>query len=291
MTDNKHWYYVRLNENHFDQERIIALESLADGYMYVNLYHKLLLRSLHQDGLLRFSKAMPYTPELLGRMCRLPAAVVKTGVEILEQLEFVRRLKDGTILILDIEDHIGKTSSEAFRKRKRRREQKALIEAGTSAGHLSDKRAPEKEPELEKELESEQGEKTDNSNNISINHTNATRVLENAIDVLNLSMGDQLPADWLQTVIDWLDVNTDDGEKMIVIATQLAIKRNQRTWAYVEGILMSWYNQGIVTVADIEKEQQAWKQRKESSASINENEIVDIPTNVDIENTDWSQFK
>ena len=146
-------------------------------------------------------------------------------------------------------------------------------------------------PESEKKLESDQEEKIDNSNNISINHTNATRVLENAIDVLNLSIGEQLPADWLQTVIDWLDVNPDDGEKMIVIATQLAIKRNQRTWAYVEGILMSWYNQGIVTVADIEKEQQAWKRRKESVASINENEIVDIPTNVDIANTDWSQFK
>ncbi|MBJ7694298.1 hypothetical protein C6P08_06925 [Weissella confusa] len=290
MTDKKHWYYVRLNENHFEQERIIALESLADGYMYVNLYHKLLLRSLQHDGSLRFSKAIPYTPELLGRMCRLPAGVVKTGVEVLEQMEFVRRLNDGTILILDIEDHIGKTSSEAERKRKRRRAQKALIEAETNVGHLSAKRAPEIELEIDIELEQES--ETNNSNNTSISHKSAASALQASIDMLGLSVGDELPSDWLQFIDNWLQcVDPDDGDGMIVIATQLAVKRNQMTWAYVEGILRSWQRHGIRSLLDIRREQEAWQQRNQPVTDITEIERIDIPLDVDILNTDWSQFK
>lgn len=290
MTDKKHWYYVRLNENHFEQERIIALESLADGYMYVNLYHKLLLRSLQHDGSLRFSQAIPYTPELLGRMCRLPAGVVKSGVEVLEQMEFVRRLNDGTILILDIEDHIGKTSSEAERKRKRRRQQKALIEAETNVGHLSAKRAPEIELEIDIELEQES--EPDNSNNTSINHTSATRAIQNAIDALGLSVGDEVPSDWQEYVADWLaEVDSDDGPKMIAIATQLAVKRNQMNWSYVEGILKSWQRRGIKSLADIQREQDMWNQRNQPLACMNTADRVDIPMDVDILNTDWSKYE
>ncbi len=54
MADSKKYYYLKLNENFFESDTMIVLESMPDGYLYSNILMKLYLRSLKNEGKLMF---------------------------------------------------------------------------------------------------------------------------------------------------------------------------------------------------------------------------------------------
>ena len=53
MSDNKHYYYIKLKADYFDTDEMIVLESMQDGYIYTNILLKLILRSLKKEGKLK----------------------------------------------------------------------------------------------------------------------------------------------------------------------------------------------------------------------------------------------
>lgn len=156
MADNQKYYYMRLKENFFETESMIVLESMPDGYLYSNILLKLYLRSLKNEGRLMFNDRIPYNPTILAQITRHSVGVVEKAIEIFKQLELIEILDNGAIYLLDIQEYIGRTSTEADRKRAYRNriaQEKTLVI--TDNGQVSDK-CPDKttpEIELEKEIE------------------------------------------------------------------------------------------------------------------------------------------
>lgn len=56
---------------------------------------------------------------------------------------------------------------------------------------------------------------------------------------------------------------------------------------YIETILVSWQKKNYHSLNDIKNERKKYRQYKQLQAD----EVVDIPTDVDILNTDWDKFK
>lgn len=158
MADNKKYYYLKLKEDFFDADEIKVLEALPDGFMYSNLLLKLYLTSLKTDGKLMLNKLIPYNSAMLSAITRLPVGVVEKGISILQEMNLIEVLDNGTIYMTDIQNYIGKSSTEGDRKREYRRQiesERALLEGSSSEneaenGHLSDKRPPEN---IDKSLE------------------------------------------------------------------------------------------------------------------------------------------
>ena len=152
MSDNKKYYYLRLKDNFFDSDELKILESMKDGYLYSNILLKLYLRSLKNDGKLVVNDRIPYNAEMLASVTGHQIGTVKQALSIFKELGLIDVLENGAIYMLDIQNFIGRGSSEADRKR----EYRQRIETDrTNVRQISDKTPPEIEKEIVKEIEKE----------------------------------------------------------------------------------------------------------------------------------------
>ena len=155
MSDNKKYYYLRLKENFFDSDELKILESMKDGYLYSNILLKLYLRSLKNDGKLVVNDRIPYNAEMLASVTGHQIGTVKQALSIFKDLGLIDVLENGAIYMLDIQNFIGKGSSEADRKREyRQRIETDRINVQTKVRQISEKSPPEieKDIEINKEL-------------------------------------------------------------------------------------------------------------------------------------------
>ncbi len=152
MSDNKKYYYLKLKDNFFDSDDIKLIEAMPNGYEYSSFYLKLCLMSLKDEGRLLFKGRIPYNEEMLSTITGHNIDIIKSALKLFVEMEILDKLDSGAIFLNDIQNFIGKGSSEAERKRiyrKRIDEEKKIkkIEMGQSPGH----RPPELEIELELE--------------------------------------------------------------------------------------------------------------------------------------------
>lgn len=129
--NNRKYYYLKLREDFFEREEIVILESIPDGFLYSNILMKLYLRSLKDAGRLMFKGVIPYTPDVLATLTRHSVGIVEKAVEIYKQLGLVEVLDNGAMFMLDVENFVGTSSTEAdrvraYRARIERERQEAL---------------------------------------------------------------------------------------------------------------------------------------------------------------------
>lgn len=135
MSDNKKYFYMRLKEDFYDSPEMMLIESMPNGYKMSNLLMKMYCRCLRGKGRLAVNERIPYSPEMLSTVTRIDIKTVKAALKKFVELGLIEILDSGMIFMLDIQEYVGESSTEADRKRKYR----AMIEeeSGKSDGHLS----------------------------------------------------------------------------------------------------------------------------------------------------------
>ena len=160
MSDNKKYYYLRLKENFFDSDELKILESMKDGYLYSNILLKLYLRSLKNDGKLVVNERIPYNAEMLASVTGHQVGTIKQALSMFKELGLIEVLENGAIYMLDIQNFIGKGSTEADRQRlydrriSEERKQNKLTQS-RNLEEICKISTPEIEIELEKDIEIE----------------------------------------------------------------------------------------------------------------------------------------
>ena len=117
MADNKKYYYLKLKEGFFESDEMLLIESMPDGYLYSNILLKLYLKSLKNDGKLVFRGFIPYTPQALASIVRHPVGIVEKALDTFRSMGLIDVLDNGEIYMLDIQNFIGQSSTEADRQR------------------------------------------------------------------------------------------------------------------------------------------------------------------------------
>lgn len=158
MSDNKKYYYMRLKENFFDTNEMKVLESLPDGYKYSNILMKLYLMSLQGNGKLMFNDRIPYNAQMIATITRHSIGDVEKALSIFKDLGLIDILDTGAIYMLDIQNYIGKSSTEADRQRLYQNKinsekQMCKISNKISCEDSNKKPTPEIELEIEKDIE------------------------------------------------------------------------------------------------------------------------------------------
>ena len=160
MSDNKKYYYLRLKDNFFDNDELKILESMKDGYLYSNILLKLYLRSLKNDGKLVVNERIPYNAEMLASVTGHQVGTIKQALSMFKELGLIEVLENGAIYMLDVQNFIGKGSTEADRQRlydrriSEERKQNKLTQS-RNLEEICKKSPPEIEIELEKDIEIE----------------------------------------------------------------------------------------------------------------------------------------
>ena len=120
VAETKKYFYMRLKENFYDSDAMICLESMENGYAMSNLLMKMYCRSLKGAGRLAVSERIPYSPEMLSKVTRIDLDIVTKALPTFQKLGLIEILDTGAIFMLDIQNYIGQSSSEADRKREYR---------------------------------------------------------------------------------------------------------------------------------------------------------------------------
>ena len=160
MSDNKKYYYLRLKDNFFDSDELKILESMKDGYLYSNILLKLYLRSLKNEGKLVVNERIPYNAEMLASVTGHQVGTIKQALSMFKELGLIEVLENGAIYMLDIQNFIGKGSTEADRQRlydrriSEERKQNKLTQS-RNLEEICKKSTPEIEIEIELEKDIE----------------------------------------------------------------------------------------------------------------------------------------
>ena len=270
MSDNKKYYYLKLRDNFFENDDVAILESMPDGILYSNILLKLYLRSLKNNGKLMFNDRIPYNAQMLSTITRQPVAVVEKAVGIFKEMGLIEVLDNGAIYMLDIQNFIGSSNTEADRKREYRRkialekDQKLL---GHLSGQVSDEHPPEKEIEIEIEKEIEK--EIDLEKNI----------LKIIIDEYQSRIS-QIDGIQFETLKEFITLDGMEPD-VVLKAISLAADNGKRNFSYIKAILTNWKNDGILTMAAVEERERVFKESKNKGSIHQSNKKSNVP--------EWSQ--
>ncbi|EMF0158865.1 phage replisome organizer N-terminal domain-containing protein [Enterococcus hirae] len=226
MSDNKRYYYLKLKENFFDSDEMVLLESMPDGYIYSNILLKLYLRSLKHEGKLMFNDRIPFNSTMLATITRHSVGVVEKAVQIFRDLQLIDVLDNGAIYMSDIQSFIGKSSTEADRKREYRKKIEEAKRNLITGGQVSDKCPDKTTPELEIEIEIEKDiDKEEKKGKYSDEHLRLAKKLQsnltedfpkemNKVDIGKwadtirlMEERDKASIEAIEYVINWLPTN------------------------------------------------------------------------------------
>ena len=258
MSDNKKYYYLKLVDNFYERDEMIILESMPDGYMYSNILLKLYLRSLKNEGKLMFNNRIPYNASMLANVTRFPVAVVEKAIAIFKELGLIEVLDNGAIYMLDIQNFIGKSSTEADRKRlyrsKIEEEKKSLGQmsgqligqmSGQLIGQMSDKTPPEIDIDIEKELEKDIDIHTDKEKEDKYVDKSDLKTFKNLYEQ-NIGLINGITAEYLIELSETIDVN------LFKRAIEIATDRGKCSLGYIKGIIKQWLDVNIKTLEQLE---------------------------------------
>lgn len=119
---------MRLKEDFFRSPELIAVESMPNGYLYSNILLKLYLLSLRGNGRI-MAGTIPYSPEMIARATGHDCETVNDAIAIFSDVGLIEKLDSGAIYMLDIQNFIGESSTEADRQRDYQRKIKEEREA------------------------------------------------------------------------------------------------------------------------------------------------------------------
>lgn len=243
MADVKKYYYLKLKDNFFDSQEVRILESMPNGVYYSNMLIKLYLKALRNDGALKLNDYKSFDENMIAALTNLDIEIVRKGLEELAALNLIEKLEDGTIYMSNMQSFIGKSTSEADRKRLYRdkiEEEKLLLKQNNetfqnettkdcSANEWTtmDKCPPDNRDKEIRDLENIDKE-TKDSLSVDI-----LRDFENRTGIIgSLNLGALKKAVQLHGI--------DNVKKAI----DKALERNKPTMVYINGILKNWAKEG-----------------------------------------------
>lgn len=116
----KHYYWLRLKDNFFDEKYIKALRKLPQGDSLTIIYLKMQLKSLKTEGIIKYESILPDSISELAMVLDEDENIVKLAVEALVRFGVVERWENETFYMAAMQDLIGSESSSAERVRKHR---------------------------------------------------------------------------------------------------------------------------------------------------------------------------
>jgi uncharacterized phage protein (TIGR02220 family)/predicted phage replisome organizer len=157
MADNEKYYYIKLKDSYFEQDNIKVLESMKNGHIYSLIIIKLYLKASKTDGQLMMTQRIPYDPNnvsILANVIGHDVDHVKEAIRLGVQLDLIKIIDGKEIWMTEIQNMIGKSSTEADRIRLYRKKLDEKLLPESTDVQMYDKCTPEieKEREIKKEL-------------------------------------------------------------------------------------------------------------------------------------------
>ena len=130
MGENKRYYWLKLQENFFEDDTIDFIEGQENGEKYVLFYLKLCLKALKNEGkLIRYVGEMllPYDDVGIAKLTRTDIDVVRSALLLFSKIGLIKKMDSGEIYLTQLNEMVGTETQKAKYMRQRRLEQKSNI--------------------------------------------------------------------------------------------------------------------------------------------------------------------
>ena len=203
MSENKKYWYIQLNVNFFEDERIDWLCEQKNGYAYVVLYLKLCLKTANNNGILTRQigdMIIPYNVDKIAEVTHMNVDVVRVALELYKRIGLVYEADENNnfMRLPEVPGMVGYTTQAAIEKA-RYREKKKLLETGQLKDSCQDnvrqelrvKRLElrdnslelEKEPKKEKNKNEDQKKKYGEFENVLLSDTEREKLDDQLGDI------------------------------------------------------------------------------------------------------------
>lgn len=134
MAESKKFWYIQLNVNFFDDDRIDWLCEQNNGYAYVVLYLKLCLKTANNNGILTRQigdMIIPYNVDKIAEVTNINVDIVRVALELYKRIGLVYEANESCnfMRLPEVPGMVGYTTQAAIEKA-RQRERKKQLEAG-----------------------------------------------------------------------------------------------------------------------------------------------------------------
>ena len=131
MAENKKYWYLQLNVNFFEDERIDWLAEQQNGYAYVVLYLKLCLKTANNNGILTRQigdMIIPYDVNKIAEITKMNVDIVRVALELYKKIGLVYEADENCnfMRLPEVPSMVGYTTQYAIDKAKYREKKKQL---------------------------------------------------------------------------------------------------------------------------------------------------------------------
>lgn len=247
---NKRYYWLKLNENFFEDDTIEWIEEQENGERYVLFYLKLCLKSLKEEGsLIRYvgEKLIPYDVKSLAKLTNTDQDTVAVSLKVFEDIGLIERTDAGEIYMKQIDEMIGTETDSARRMRKTRARKNSLpshcannvLESDTSVQKSDTEIEIEKELEIEREREEEEKDKEKSSSRRSGSEVDEdVSLIAKEYEKCGFGTIDMRTKELIEDLLEQFST------EWIVQAFGVCVEANKRTLKYAKGILNNWKTEG-----------------------------------------------
>lgn len=177
MAEVKKYWYIQLNVNFFEDDRIDWLCEQKNGYAYVVLYLKLCLKTANNNGILTRQigdMIIPYNVDKIAEITHMDVDVVRVALELYKKIGLVYEADEtcSFMRLPEVPEMVKCTTQYAIDKAKQRRAAKLLSETtGQTQDNVQDNVRQElrdKSLELrDKKIEQEENEGSTHSEDVT----------------------------------------------------------------------------------------------------------------------------
>ena len=153
MEENKRYYWLKLKRDFFRRHDIQIVENMPNGKDYILFYLKLLCESVDHNGNLRFSEQIPYNEQMLATITNTNIDVVRSAIQVFEELGMMEVLDDGTYFMNEVQKMLGSETKWAEKKRDYRLKKGQCPQGVLPMSDKSKRESIEKDIDKEREKE------------------------------------------------------------------------------------------------------------------------------------------
>ena len=239
---DKHKYWLKFYKDFLKSPQMKVIRKMPNGTDYLLLYISLMLESIETVGHLRFTDTIPYNDEMLASITDTNVDIVRSAMQIFQQLGLVQILEDNTIFLPEVPKLTGKECDSASRVRKYRLKQKEnlemlqcnanVTECNSDVTKCNDNIEEEKEKEIDSREDIDIEKDIDNSLLLLLEKNYARTITSLEVDEVK-RLQNKYPKD------------------LIIRAIEISVINNAKKLSYVNGILKNWESEGIKSLKDI----------------------------------------
>lgn len=227
----------------FNQETIDWLKDQDNGCEYIVLYLQLCLLTANTSGeLIRTigDMTIPYNPKKISQITGFDIDTVNVALSLFRHLGLVEENQEGIQTLPEVKNMVGSESASAARVRKHRKKKKEAQKALQSNTNVTDGVLQSNVEYRDKSIEYRDKSKENREEKVESRKKETGTSDDGLASVVTAYRNNIYPMPGEMDLEKLKAMTEDFGSDLVLKAIDRAVTRNNRSLAYIHGILKSW---------------------------------------------------